>query len=76
MDALTHCHSEPTDSITVKGKEIVLIDGDTSICIGTETQLIPNNGGIWSSTNPSVATVDNTGRVTGNFRWQREFYIS
>ena len=65
VDALTHCHSEPTDSITVKGKEIVLIDGDTSICIGTETQLIPNNGGIWSSTNPSVATVDNTGRVTG-----------
>ncbi len=65
VDGITHCHSEPTDSITIKGKEVVLIDGDSSICIGTETQLIPNSGGTWQSTNPAIALVDNNGRVTG-----------
>lgn len=64
IDDINQCSSEPTDSITIKGKEIVLIDGDSSICIGSETYLIPNNGGSWQSTNPAVATVNNNGLVT------------
>ncbi|MBK8110729.1 MAG: Ig-like domain-containing protein [Saprospiraceae bacterium] len=64
IDDVNHCSSEPTDSITIKGKEIVLIDGDSSICIGSETYLIPNNGGSWQSTNPLVATVNNNGLVS------------
>lgn len=64
IDDVNHCSSEPTDSITIKGKEIVLIDGDSSICIGSQTYLIPNNGGSWQSTNPLVATVNNNGLVS------------
>jgi uncharacterized protein YjdB len=58
------CMSEPSDTVTVRGKNAV-ITGSTSICPGATTTLSPATGGIWSSTNPSVAVVNNLGIVTG-----------
>jgi hypothetical protein len=58
------CMSEPSDTVTVRGKNAV-ITGSTSICPGATTTLSPATGGIWSSTNPSVAVVNNSGIVTG-----------
>ncbi|MFN8345089.1 MAG: T9SS type A sorting domain-containing protein [Spirosomataceae bacterium] len=43
----------------------VSVTGPTSICTGSTTTLSPAAGGIWSSSNPSIATVTNAGIVTG-----------
>lgn len=42
-----------------------VIEGDTFICIGATTVLEPSAGGIWTSDNPTVATIDNDGLLTG-----------
>jgi nitrogen fixation protein FixH len=53
--------------VTVNGPPVVpAITGTTVVCAGTTTQL--NNataGGIWSSSNTAIATVDSRGTVTG-----------
>ncbi len=59
------CISNPSNPITVNGKPTTSINGDQAICIGASTQLIPALGGTWSSSNPLVASVSNTGLVTG-----------
>jgi len=38
--------------------------GPFSVCLGATTTLTPTTGGTWTSSNPSVATVDNAGVVT------------
>ena len=61
---VTGCSSMPTPTLNVLNRPVVSITGPTSICLGVTTQLSPTSGGTWSSTNPSVATVDDTGLVT------------
>jgi uncharacterized protein YjdB len=61
---LTGCSSSPTPTLNVLNRPVVSITGPTSICLGVTTQLSPTTGGTWASTNPSVATVDNSGLVT------------
>jgi uncharacterized protein YjdB len=58
------CESEPSFPVTVIG-QVGTVTGSTSLCLGNTTTLIPNTGGAWSSSNPSVATVNNSGIVTG-----------
>jgi uncharacterized protein YjdB len=58
------CNSEPSAPVTVTGV-VTAVTGSTSICIGTTTNLSPTSGGSWTSTNPAVATVNNSGVVTG-----------
>lgn len=58
------CSSEPSNPVTIVGKQAI-VTGSTSICPGTTTTLIPASGGVWSSSNPSVAVVNNSGIVTG-----------
>ena len=44
----------------------VTILGSYYVCKGSTTQLTsPGNSGTWSSANPAIATIDNTGLVTG-----------
>jgi len=44
----------------------VSINGDSEICaLGGTTTLTPSSGGFWVSTDPTIATVDNFGIVTG-----------
>ncbi|MBK6785469.1 MAG: Ig-like domain-containing protein [Saprospiraceae bacterium] len=60
----TGCTSLPSANITVYGKPIVSM-ANTSICLGNTTQLSPSAGGLCISSNPSVATVNGSGIVTG-----------
>ena len=42
------------------------ITGNSQVCVGDYTTLTnTNSGGVWSSANPSKATIDTTGRVLG-----------
>ena len=50
--------------ISVNPKPIILV-GSSEICIGQTTTLSPSSGGSWTSSNPVVATVTNSGFVTG-----------
>ena len=62
------CTGEPkTFTISVKPKPIVAIAGTKldTICLGMTAQLTPVKGGHWRSTNPAVATVTDSGLVTG-----------
>ena len=61
------CSSTVTATVTVHALPIVQpITGFFNICKGTTTQLLDATaGGIWSSDNTSVATVDASGNVTG-----------
>lgn len=52
-------------TITVIGSPAVSYTGPTSICVGGTTTLSPSAGGTWVSANAGVATVNNTGIVTG-----------
>lgn len=62
----TGCASDPTASIQVKPKPTIEITGDASICIGTNTQLLPSSGGTWTSTQPSIASINSAGLVTSH----------
>ncbi|MGB4841253.1 MAG: Ig-like domain-containing protein [Saprospiraceae bacterium] len=57
------CTNDTT--ITITPSPVVSITGANSICVGFTTQLSPNSGGTWASSNLSVASVSNTGLVTG-----------
>jgi uncharacterized protein YjdB len=59
------CPSLPTEPIQVNPAPIATISGPTIVCIGGTTTLLPNTGGTWSSSDPSIAIVTNTGIVTG-----------
>ena len=63
-------HSCPTTvntTVTVNPLPIVAsITGTTNVCVGFTTQLADvTPSGVWSSITPAVATIDNTGLVTG-----------
>ncbi|MBK6564040.1 MAG: hypothetical protein IPG18_02345 [Saprospiraceae bacterium] len=40
--------------MTVLGATTPVLDGPSSICIGSTTQFLPNTGGTWSSSNTMV----------------------
>jgi hypothetical protein len=42
----------------------VRIFGENPICAGDVTTLFPTSGGVWSSSNPGIAVVNNSGLVT------------
>ena len=65
LDA-TGCPSDATDPVTVSPAPDAQITGPTEICIASTTTLSPATGGTWISSNPSVATVTNTGIVTAH----------
>jgi uncharacterized protein YjdB len=59
------CSSLSTPFVKVNANAGVSITGSNTICIDETTTLSPNTGGTWVSNNPAVATVSNTGVVTG-----------
>ncbi len=64
-DTITGCVSEASEIVSILTDPIVSIIGPSDICIGSITNLSPSVGGFWESSDPMVASVDNTGRVTG-----------
>ena len=49
----------------VNAKPEIEYSGAQSICVGELSYISPGTGGIWTSINPSVAVVSNTGLITG-----------
>lgn len=64
-NSISGCVSSPTSAITVNDKPAITLTGDATICLGTQTSLIPSIGGTWTSSNPSIASISNAGTVTG-----------
>jgi len=61
----TGCTSILADLINVSGSPVITIEGPQEICIGDQTYMNPANGGSWISSDNSVATISNSGVVTG-----------
>jgi gliding motility-associated-like protein len=65
-DAITGCSSNTTDGlITVNPIPTINVPNAGMVCEGSTINLTPSTGGTWSSSNPTVATIDNSGLVTG-----------
>ena len=65
VSSVSGCSSLPSNPFLVYNKPTTQLTGNSSICVGNNTQLLPSTGGVWQSTNPSVAMVTNSGLVTG-----------
>jgi hypothetical protein len=64
LAAATHGRGLFTSIIPVFGLDSLL--GKNQICLHDSSQFIPSQkGGIWSSDNPGIASVDSTGKVKG-----------
>ncbi len=61
----TGCISLATEKITVRDRIPAFFTGPSEICVGETTTVIPNTGGLWTSSTPAVATISNSGLVTG-----------
>ncbi|NML41670.1 hypothetical protein HHL17_31080, partial [Chitinophaga sp. G-6-1-13] len=61
------CKAQQTTTVTVNGLPVVSpITGTTNVCVGATTNLSSTTtGGVWSSSNTAVATIDATGLVAG-----------
>jgi hypothetical protein len=55
------CYDEECKTVLAKP----LIVAESSVCINEQINLSPNIGGIWSSGNDNIATITNSGVVTG-----------
>ncbi len=65
-ESSTGCNSLPTSSITIHPIPAINLTGPPQICIGSTTTMTPSSGGIWTSNNENIATIDaNTGLITG-----------
>lgn len=63
-DGFTGC-STVTGILVVNQTPVVEFDGPEEICENTTTQVSPTSGGVWSTADANIATVDNNGLVTG-----------
>ena len=65
-DGVTGCqNSSTTGLVTVNPTPIVTIVTSDTLCEGSTVNILPSTGGTWTSSNPAVATIDNTGLITG-----------
>ncbi|MBK8701455.1 MAG: choice-of-anchor A family protein [Saprospiraceae bacterium] len=64
-DSITGCKSDSTDAVVVGNKPIVLLTGPSEICVGAITTMSPASGGIWTSSDTTIAVISNNGTITG-----------
>jgi hypothetical protein len=72
-DNVSGCITEIAQPVTVMPKPIILLTGDSNICVGTSTSFSPSTGGIWIAEDPSIATINNAGLVLGQYQGQTSF---
>jgi len=53
-----------TTNVTIHDLPSVKNTGTNAVCVGSTITLLPNTGGTWLSSNPSIASVGDTGLVT------------
>ena len=63
-DAVTGCDSDPSQALTVNGDPTINITGDTDLCVGDVSSILPSTGGTWGSSDVSIATITNSGDIT------------
>ena len=51
--------------INVEDLPVTTVTGPNEICAGSSSVIEPHTGGTWSSSDPSIATIDNFGNITG-----------
>ena len=64
-ESLHNCASNPSTPVIVKAKPVIQLTGPPTICVGDTSQMMPDTGGVWISNNPAVATINNSGLITG-----------
>jgi hypothetical protein len=57
--------SRDTTRITVNPRPAITLVENDSLCIDGTTKFLPSSGGIWSSSNQSIASISNSGLVYG-----------
>jgi uncharacterized repeat protein (TIGR01451 family) len=65
QDTINYCADGLTGIVTVGNIQGIANTGTDEICVGGTTQLSPNIGGNWISSNTNIAVSNNTGEVTG-----------
>ncbi len=65
QDTINYCAEGITGILTVGNLQGIANVGTDEICVGMTTQLSPNTGGNWVSSNAAVAVSNNSGEVTG-----------
>ncbi len=61
-----NCSSPLSSNVTINNVPTPpVIGGATEVCVGSTTNVTPNSGGIWASSNTAIALVNNVGEVTG-----------
>ena len=60
----TTCVSDESAVLTVSDIPSTTLVGSDEICVGQTTQFFPTVGGIWTSSDPSIASIENNGLVT------------
>ena len=66
LDLATGCSVIAPDAVTVLPEPVIVFAGPDHICVGGTTQLSPSTGGVWTSDDDAVATINNAGLVVGN----------
>jgi trimeric autotransporter adhesin len=64
-NSTTTCASNESAVVTVSNSPVIGINGPSNVCINGTTNLVPSSGGVWTSSNPAIATINNQGLVTG-----------
>lgn len=57
--------SSPVNTASIGYNNLPVLTAPSDVCIGNTVTLTPSTGGTWISNNPSIATVTNSGVVTG-----------
>ena len=63
-ESSTGCKSDSSSNIIVYQVPFVTLTGPANICPGASSSVSPSTGGIWSSSNTSVATINNSGLIS------------
>jgi large repetitive protein len=65
IDDMTGCEAASSVQITVEDATPIVLTGPSVVCVGFTSQLQPSTGGIWVSSDPQIASVNNDGIVKG-----------
>lgn len=59
-----NCSNNTNTTVTVQATPV--LNGPNAVCVGSSIQFNPSTGGTWTSNHPLIATIDNSGTVTGS----------
>ena len=72
----TGCASSEILDVIVNARPTAYLSGPDVICIGSITTLSPATGGVWDSADPSVASANASGIVTGLINGTTKFVFT